>query len=505
MPPYRVAPQKKFTKNLYFYPNDPSTMPSGKTRDEGFAPPEKPSPRPGRSWFLGIGIDRYQYFSDLNNAVKDVKDFQQLLIERYGQESDFSITLFDEEATRSNIIQALDRLAQEAQETDKLLIYYSGHGHLREVGSVKQGFWIPSNAGKDHTDQYIRNSTIRDYVQLIPAMHTLVISDACFSGALMVRSLARSATALEELERRHSRWVLCSGRHDQKVSDGPKGDNSPFAKSLLYLLRKNQHPLLNIGYISEQVVGMTRANYDQLPEGCPLQGVGHMGGQYVFRLEGAEVNTQQLSPPDPKAPEYPLRPPEKPGAVKKQLAVLLVILLALLTVWSIYQWLPGPNPEKGMLLQTDQKTPGGPAREPEKQEGGKADTSPQTEALDKNSSDRDKKEKTPQRPSGSKEAEPALKNKEISYIFKGNVSDAASGSYISGAEILINGKFLGTTDDYGSFSLEHHAAKMDKVNFTARKPGYREYVMERFLPAVEKDSYSIDFQSVSLTKEGPSQ
>jgi hypothetical protein len=38
----------------------------------------------------------------------------------------------------------------------------------------------------------------------------------------------------------------------------------------------------------ERVVEQTRANFEQLPEGNPVQGVGHKGGQYMFRLKARE-------------------------------------------------------------------------------------------------------------------------------------------------------------------------------------------------------------------------
>ena len=43
--------------------------------------PERPSVkrRVGQSWFLGLGINHYLHFSNLNNAVKDVKDLILLL------------------------------------------------------------------------------------------------------------------------------------------------------------------------------------------------------------------------------------------------------------------------------------------------------------------------------------------------------------------------------------------------------------------------------------------
>jgi hypothetical protein len=46
----------------------------------------------------------------LRNAVKDVKDVVRVLQDRYDVAPENTITIFDKEATRRNIIRTLDRL-----------------------------------------------------------------------------------------------------------------------------------------------------------------------------------------------------------------------------------------------------------------------------------------------------------------------------------------------------------------------------------------------------------
>ena len=249
---------------------------------------EKSSLPTGKSWFFGIGINSYEHFSNLNNAVKDVKDVLLLLQDQYHLDPQHVITLFDEEATRDNIIDKLDELVETVGADDRLLLYYSGHGSLRKTTNL--AYWIPHDAKRQRTSGYIPNSTIRDYIKAINSLHTLLISDSCFSGSLFVRGASRSDEALDELEQRRSRWGISPGRHDEEVYDGEPGTNSPFATSILKVLERNRHDKLNVARLADQVVEMTRANYTQLPEGNPLFGVGHDGGQYVFRLVGSEAN-----------------------------------------------------------------------------------------------------------------------------------------------------------------------------------------------------------------------
>ncbi|MCB0595609.1 MAG: caspase family protein [Lewinellaceae bacterium] len=255
------------------------------TRGAGFQSEQEGAFPPGKSWFFGIGINDYVQFRKLNNAVKDVADIYALLQEKYDLEPQHAILLTNEQATRKNIIATLDELKSRLAPNDKLLIYYSGHGHLDHW---KKGYWIPTDAELNNTVQYIRNSTLKEYIEDIPALHILLISDACFSGSLFYQGEYRSSLVADELEKRKSRWALCSGRHDEEVADGPPGENSPFAASILYVLQQNEWPKLNVSQLTEQVLEMTRANYQQLPEGSYLQGVGHKGGQYVFRIKGLE-------------------------------------------------------------------------------------------------------------------------------------------------------------------------------------------------------------------------
>lgn len=239
------------------------------------------------TWFLGIGINTYKEFPSLNNAVKDIEDIKSVLLDTYNFVPDKTILLLNEEATKENIVEQLDRLAESVKPKDKLLIYYSGHGHLNQHTGL--GYWIPYDAKRDKTSNYILNSTVRDYIKVIQARHILLISDSCFSGSLFVRGAKRSADiAMEELESIPSRWAICSGRHDEQVYDGEPGKNSPFAESILETLRRNEKRLLNVAKIADRVVEQTRANYEQLPEANPLYGVGHKGGQFIFRLKADE-------------------------------------------------------------------------------------------------------------------------------------------------------------------------------------------------------------------------
>lgn len=254
---------------------------AGKTKGQGLMAPAPKTVNLGRSWFLGIAINHYDHWPQLNNAVKDVEDFAELLLKGYDVEQECCIIIKEKDATEHNIHKQLKYLREQVKPIDKVLIYYSGHGHLE---NGKRGYWVPQDAGKDSTHDFVGNSTILEYLEDINSLHTLLISDACFSGSLLMRGATKSEEhALEELEQKPSRWALCSGRHNEEVHDGPPGENSPFAQALITILSENTKDLLNIGALVNQVIHLTRTRYKQLPLGSPVNVEGHKFGEYMFK------------------------------------------------------------------------------------------------------------------------------------------------------------------------------------------------------------------------------
>ena len=283
-----------------------------------------------KSWFLGIGIDSYKEFDPLNNAVRDMNCIRKLLIDKYDVEGKYALTITDRDATRENIIGKLIELKHEVDTEDKLLIYYSGHGHFD--GEMKWGYWIPHDAKEGKMASYIRNSTIREIIGVLKGKHILLISDSCCSGSIFYRGGTRSSLAIDELAQRTSRWAICSGRHDEEVADGPPGGHSPFAESILEELRHNERSKLNVAKLADRVIELTRANYEQLPEGSPLYGVGHKGGQYVFQLKNRN-NPVQDPTFDGSAKSIP--PLQRNHPFSKKWLISLVILSLFIIVGII--------------------------------------------------------------------------------------------------------------------------------------------------------------------------
>ncbi|KPK86889.1 MAG: hypothetical protein AMS27_04040 [Bacteroides sp. SM23_62_1] len=105
----------------------------------------------GDYYALIIGIDKYSgAWQPLNNAVRDAQTIKQTLETNY--KVDHFKTLYDEEASRENIIKAFEWLMKSAQDNDNVLIYYSGHGEY--VRNLDKGFWVPADATTSSVANY---------------------------------------------------------------------------------------------------------------------------------------------------------------------------------------------------------------------------------------------------------------------------------------------------------------------------------------------------------------
>lgn len=244
--------------------------------------PQDKRPVAGTNYLLAIGVDRYEYLPRLYNCVKDARDMVAELTDRYQFEKENITTLFDAEATRTNIYRAFRRVAQKVNSNDNFLIYFSGHGEYDQI--FEQGYWIPVEAGQDAHDQYIPNSEIRAFLSAVKSRHTFLMADSCFSGALFAKGVAKEVSKRYESD--PSRWGLTSGRNEI-VSDGQPGDNSPFAESLLYRLRQNTGAL-PVQELCAHVVEYVAAKTNQTPIGEPIKVKGHKSGQFVFHLKKDE-------------------------------------------------------------------------------------------------------------------------------------------------------------------------------------------------------------------------
>ncbi len=230
----------------------------------------------GRYHALLIGIDAYQQLEPLRTAVNDAKVMASVLRSLY----EFEVRLLSN-ATRADIVEALDELRERLRPTDNLLIYYAGHGWLDT--EADKGFWLPVDARADRRTQWVSNDTVRDALRALKAKHVLVVADSCFSGALTRGALPRANRGrdyVERMARQKARQVLSSGGLEP-VADSSGSGHSPFAAALIGALRANAG-VLDASSLFTELRRPVALNSDQVPQFADIRMAGHEGGDFLF-------------------------------------------------------------------------------------------------------------------------------------------------------------------------------------------------------------------------------
>ncbi|GAA6621027.1 caspase domain-containing protein [Scytonema sp. NUACC26] len=186
----------------------------------------------GRSIIVTIGIDKYEHWSQLRNAVNDAIGIQQILVDKLGFIVPIS-PLTDSHATKDAILNIVEgQLHEVLQEDDNLLLFFAGHGHTRvdKIGGEVRGetsFIVPVKArkpdSKEYWQDYIEVDSFLKAISKLPARHILVVLDSCHSGLALgeaMKTFRDTVRYEKDLSRRISRKVITSARREQPALDG---------------------------------------------------------------------------------------------------------------------------------------------------------------------------------------------------------------------------------------------------------------------------------------------
>jgi hypothetical protein len=257
-----------------------SCFPADTSRGVGIAAGEPGSGlKVGKQYLVIIAVSKYQQWAPLSSPVEDTREIRDILVSRYCIDRVYE--LYDEQATKANIIKLFVKLQEEIQIDDSLLILYAGHGHLDK--SSNTGFWIPVNAGTDVYEQqnWLPHIQLRGFLSNIRVSHLFVISDSCFAGDLIQATRSMPSVARPEYFQkaysRLSRQVLTSGATEAVP------DVSDFAYQLKSILNRNKRPYLDSFMLYDEVrLGMSST----VPLLGTLAGTGHQeGASFLFFLK----------------------------------------------------------------------------------------------------------------------------------------------------------------------------------------------------------------------------
>ncbi len=233
---------------------------------------------PGRYYALVIGVQEYidDSLTDLDYPIQDAQNVITTLTSNYTFAPE-NLT-FLKNPTKNQITDAFDQLVEKATAEDNLLIFFAGHGYWDE--RLQQGFWMPADAKKGFRSNWLSNGTVRDYIQGLKTKHTLLITDACFSGGIFKTRAAFSGAdrATEELYKTPSRKAMTSGA----LKEVP--DKSVFISYLIKRLQENSEAFLPAQklFTSLREPVINNSPNSQVPQFGVIREAGDEDGEFIF-------------------------------------------------------------------------------------------------------------------------------------------------------------------------------------------------------------------------------
>ncbi len=211
----------------------------------------------------------------LENPVTDAVKLKFALKNNYNFNEDNISILFNPAIV--DLKKKFNELIEAVQPEDNVIIFYAGHGIW--VDKEKKGYWLLADAKRNDANTWLPNKTVLELIAKVPSRHTLLITDACFSGGVFkTRSLGADAPqAMREMSEKISRVAITSG-NDTEVPD-----ESVFMKYLVKALSENKDKYLTaqkmfINHIIEAVMNETKTE----PRYGTLELAGHVGGDFIF-------------------------------------------------------------------------------------------------------------------------------------------------------------------------------------------------------------------------------
>jgi WD40 repeat protein len=179
---------------------------------------------------LAVGINKYQNSNyNLNYARPDAEAFVDKVTD-HGRnifKSINTVPIYDENATKENIVKGFKSIIARAKPEDVFLFYYAGHGTLDEDNKDADGnapfYFVPTDVTKLYGDpellrsKGISGTELGDYLTQIKSRKQIVLTDACHSGGIIktgikVRAAANDERAIVQLARSSGVvWIASSG------------------------------------------------------------------------------------------------------------------------------------------------------------------------------------------------------------------------------------------------------------------------------------------------------
>ena len=182
---------------------------------------------------IGVGDYDDPVLPDLKLATKDAQDFARAIESKKGYPySDVQIKLLcDQEATRSDIFEAMQWMAQQARPNDLCMFFFAGHGYRDEKDRF---YFVPFGGKTGRTYECFSSFDFRTAADEINSK-LIIFADACYSAALLGDNRSASAQHFVEQLRRSKNGMMlyASSSGDTKSKENTSWGNGAFTKALL--------------------------------------------------------------------------------------------------------------------------------------------------------------------------------------------------------------------------------------------------------------------------------
>jgi len=183
-----------------------------------------------KTYFIGIGIDRYSKYSsfrDLNYCVKDIRDLAAAFKEKYKGDL-VTDTLLNYTASKENILALRQKLLQTSVD-DRVIISFSGHGMI-DPGDHDKFYFVTGRTDiANPSANGISYDQLEELLDSIPARKKLMLLDACHSGESDEDQIAKGENIIPGTKRGNDEYNTTNESSVQIIDvnkDGPSHASS---------------------------------------------------------------------------------------------------------------------------------------------------------------------------------------------------------------------------------------------------------------------------------------
>lgn len=202
----------------------------------------------GNTYAIVIGISKYKNVPSLQYADRDAQAFDDFLLsDAGGKVPATNIEEFlNENATRTNIGDAISEVARKAKSGDRVYFFFAGHGDMEDLTQIENGLLLLYNSPNGNyfgmNDDVLEILDLKRYLSPLSerGVEMIFIVDACHAGNLKggVQGIEQTASALaaswgkeykilscqpNQLSLESAEWGGGRGLFSYELEDGMKG------------------------------------------------------------------------------------------------------------------------------------------------------------------------------------------------------------------------------------------------------------------------------------------